>query len=317
MMNFSHDVVICTSKRTDSLFKTIRSFEKHLHSPHVRLHVVINGTDEQLKKNLRELVALDFPEAHLLESGNGLASARNFALKATSGEIVTFLDDDVTLEDDFFDNLDSLFERDKNLIGAAPRIKDLYGKRPIAKICKSSPWLYRIILNFKLSNYGKVTRWGTNHWFPDVASNPKFCDWLPGCCMSYQRDKIGSLEFNEYLQDGPTRGYALGEDVDFSLRAALKGKLLFNSNDVIEHHQAPSVRDNKAVMELARGFWVGFLHLTYPDRFSKNWIIAFNLFKSLIFCIKFKPSKKNITENKLFFTGFYEELRFRKVGFPT
>jgi len=255
-----------------------------------------------------------FPGTRILESEPGLASARNFALKHISGEIVTFFDDDVTVNRDFFTNLDEIFFHHSELVGTAPRIANLYLRRPAARVFKRLSWSYKFLSSLNFLFYGKITRWGTNHWFPDLYSHSQNCEWLPGCCMSYRRERISEFTFNEFLQEGPTGGYALGEDVDFSMRAATSGLLMFNAKDVITHHQAPSVRDNSNVMELARGFWVGYLCLNYPKRFSKVSVFFYNILRMFIFFVKNLTKRRKMKTNFIFFKGFLRQLSEKKVG---
>jgi GT2 family glycosyltransferase len=313
-VHFSHDVIICTSKRNETLFETIHSLDLHKHHRYLKLYVVVNGYDENLISQLEKALKESLPTAIVIRSEPGLVSARNLALKESSSEIVTFLDDDVTLGEDFFRNLDDQFSKHPAVIGMSPRIKYLYLDRPLSKIITRFRFLQKSNLPRKVFNFGRLTSWARNNWFPDIEIESQICDWLPGCCMSFRRDSIKGIFFNSNLQNGPTGGYALGEDADFSMRVNSRGILLLNSTSVILHRQAPSVRDDLVKMEEARGYWNSYLVRNFPERFSLIRIFIYNLFR---ICVKWVKKPTEIIKFKgafAFFMGFFAERRHEHLG---
>src|SRR5690606_27788857 len=60
--------------------------------------------------------------------------------------------------------------------------------------------------------------------------------WFPGCCQIYRRSALEGLAFDEEL---PTYG---GEDLDFSMRVAQRGRLLLCGALRFEHHTDPAGR---------------------------------------------------------------------------
>jgi len=77
----------------------------------VEILVVCNGSDPATEDYLRELSASE-PRLHLMELKEGSpAEARNAALGKVRGEIVYFLDDDVTIEPDLFSRAMETFAR--------------------------------------------------------------------------------------------------------------------------------------------------------------------------------------------------------------
>jgi GT2 family glycosyltransferase len=93
--------------------------------------------------------------------------------------------------------------------------------------------------------------------------------------MTYRTQKIGLNRFSIELENGPSGGYALGEDVDFSIRI---GKLGLIENLCIEHKQAPSVRDSSRVMSRAIGRWHGYLIRNHPEKVSFFRTITLDIF---------------------------------------
>jgi GT2 family glycosyltransferase len=313
-MPFSHDVIICTSKRNETLFETISSLNLHKHLDYLKLYVVVNGHDENLISQLKEALKESLPTAIVLRSNPGLVSARNLALIESNSEIITFLDDDVTLGEDFFHNLDDQFSKHPEVIGMSPRIKFLYLDRPLSRIITRFRFLQKPTVMRRFFKFGRLTSWAKNNWFPDIEIESQICDWLPGCCMSYRRDSVKGIFFNSNLQNGPTGGYALGEDADFSMRANSRGILLFNATSAIFHRQAPSVRDDFAKMEVARGYWNSYLVRNFPERFSLTRVLFYNLFRV---CIKWVKKPKQIIDlnrSFSFFVGFFAEKRHEYLG---
>jgi glycosyltransferase involved in cell wall biosynthesis len=63
-------------------------------------------------------------------------------------------------------------------------------------------------------------------------------EWLIGCsCWDFQ--KINKLKFEQDF-----KGYSLGEDVIFSVQARKLGKLIVNSNIVLDHAELPQTDSN-------------------------------------------------------------------------
>lgn len=223
-------------------------------SDQIRVLIVLNGHRKidftQLKSQLKQWpIKID-----IIESSPGLAAARNVALTKLSGEIVTFLDDDVLLPETYFTEVDQAFVLYPEIEGLSPRIKGLYSGTSALRN------------RFKLgsSKYGRVTRNGENYWVPDTFSEVTTkVQWLPGCSMTYRISAIGGKRFSEELMLGPTGGYSLGEDVDFSFQF---NKLVALNVISIDHIQAASVRDNSLLMAEARGRWNVFLARKYPKK---------------------------------------------------
>jgi GT2 family glycosyltransferase len=84
-------------------------------------------------------------------------------------------------------------------------------------------------------------RYSTNNAMP-MMDAPGTADWLSGCCMAYRASVFGELQFDERLQR--FGGYAMGEDVDFSHRVALKfgEPLLVVPEGHVVHHNSSGGR---------------------------------------------------------------------------
>jgi glycosyltransferase involved in cell wall biosynthesis len=202
-----------------------------------------------------------------LKTTQGLPSARNLALSQLKSEdLVIFLDDDVSVSQDFFTKLNRYIVQNQKIHAVGVRIAGQYitGKRRVSGISKN-----RIGRNF-----GKVTRSGENIWVPDENFGEIPVEWLPGCCMVFKAEVFGELRFNEKLEDGPTGGYALGEDVDFTYACSRKFAMSATDSISITHHFEESARDDAIAMSIASGMFKAHLKNKFPENFSDIRIIA-------------------------------------------
>ena len=146
----------------------------------------------------------------------GLTTQRNFGLRRVETTHVVYFDDDVILSPDCLQILEKAFEDDPAVVGAAG-YNDAY--RPSKKLWKIRKAL-GIVSHLKPGSYhrsGMAVPWSFMSPGEILVS-----DWLPGCGMMWRTSVLRELGgFNEDF-----RHYALGEDIDMSLRAGRRGKLL-------------------------------------------------------------------------------------------
>jgi GT2 family glycosyltransferase len=126
---------------------------------------------------------------------------------------------------------------------------------------------FQSIFRPRAANYGQLTSSGKNFWYPEKTINPqKQPMWIPGCAMSFRKSEIINQNFNSNLERGVLGGYALGEDVDFTLRLFNNGaKLELCVDLIINHLIAPGERDNQKIFAKAQGEWLRYLAMNYPS----------------------------------------------------
>lgn len=207
-------------------------------------------------------LSIDWPSRIILKkTAAGLPQQRNEGLQLASGEVVVFLDDDVILKTSMYPELCKAFA-DSAVVGAAPLLED--------ELVTGEGFTWHnffLRMGLKSGRAGRVTKSGVNSWLIDKPySSNLFVEWLPGCAMAYRREAIKGLLFNEALTKGPLGGYALGEDVDFSLRAGKRGNLICVPTIRINHTKAPSIRDRELEMAEARGRWFAFLVRNHSEK---------------------------------------------------
>jgi GT2 family glycosyltransferase len=145
-------------------------------------------------------------------------------------DLIFFVDDDVEFLPGYFGLVRGCF-RQEGVIGV--------GVSPLPNVRRNPSVVARLLGQDGLRE-GTVNRSGTNI---GRFSGSGFAEWLPGCSMTYRRDAIGKVRFDERRG-----GYALGEDVDFGLRMHALGRLFWTSEPTIIHHQSPVNRLRRATL---------------------------------------------------------------------
>lgn len=301
-------VCICTRNREESLTRLLESLDK---TSYRELRVLIVDSTNPEARYLAFDPTSHFRDATRLERikiSKGLPSARNLGIdQIKSEDVVVFLDDDVTVPQDFFNKLNAYFALNYDVHALGVRIAGQY----IARKTFASPFS----LSGNKQNFGKVTRSAENIWVPDETFGEMYVEWLPGCCMIFKTEVFRNLRFNENLEDGPTGGYALGEDLDFTYACSRDYVMSATDSITVTHHFESSSRDNERAMSIANGMFKAYLKNKFPQNFSDFRIIARqgmkfawiyreqSLVKVLLLTILFTKSylierlKKNLQDN--------------------
>jgi GT2 family glycosyltransferase len=273
MLALKHQLIICTRDRVSEIKRAVLDMKNITGIDQVKLLIVENSENSENAKAIMRFAEeiYTFSEIEVIRSLPGLPTARNAAIAHARADLVTFIDDDAILSDEHFIEMDKLFASNREVIGAAPRV-DVYSEQTKSPIFKIEPG--------SISGFGS-TAWYTSstptaELFPTVA-------WLPGCAMTYRLSALENLAFNEELQTGPTGGYALGEDVDFSLRLSKKGKLICATNLIAKHQMSPMNRNSNSKLEAGIGTWQAYLVRNYTEvKFIKVLLFDFTYLMYLV-----------------------------------
>jgi glycosyltransferase involved in cell wall biosynthesis len=171
----------------------------------------------------------------------GLTASRNAGIRRAGGDIVFFLDDDVTLEPDYIEQILRVYaEHDDG---------DLGGVGGVLTIPKPMPWRHRLRHAYDVAflisgrREGKAlpsgfwTEFGTT---PRGIGRVTEVDFLPGGVSSYKQAVLRTFRFSEGYE-----GYGQGEDKDFSYRVSRRYRLLVTPAARLRHHEAPAMRADK------------------------------------------------------------------------
>lgn len=217
-------LLICTRNRVDSLRRTL-GFVMAAASPPT-LIVVVDSSSKGKLEDVQELVSS--VGGRYIHTTPSLPRQRNIALAEVprGSKFVHFLDDDADVHPNYFVHTEKLLKA-TGVVGVGHRTLD----NPDFPLTSS--------FDGKIKKPGIVTRWGEN--MPFSARGTYEVEWLPGCAMSYKYEEVESISFDERRKK-----YALGEDVDYSLKAGRRGTLLITDTVPVLHRKEASGRPSRS-----------------------------------------------------------------------
>jgi GT2 family glycosyltransferase len=223
-MSVRFSVVIPTKSRLAPLRKTLESLREADPPPD---EVLVIDADEgsSARALVVELQDGKLP-AHYVHTEPSLTMQRNVGIERASGDVVVFLDDDVSLPKDLFAKLARAYAAE-DVVGATgwviePHAQRLGGPRSI---------LRRLVLPGSRRQPGRFTRYGYPRYVV-VADGPCDVEFMPGCFMSARRSAAAEVRFDEHLG-----AYALAEDEDFSYRLSRLGRVVYLPDVVVVHEK--------------------------------------------------------------------------------
>jgi GT2 family glycosyltransferase len=215
-------LVMCTYKRAGSLKGFLGSLGEQSLVPH-RLIIVDASPDEETERLVRGWSA-EKPLARLLlyfrVTGplRGLTRQRNFGVRWVDTDLIVFFDDDVVLRPGCLSEMESVHRRLKvNVAGVGGYMEGSF--QPTNRLWRTRRFL-GIVSDLRPGSYqrsGMSVPWS----FLPPTEGVVEGDWLPGGATMWKTSVVRETGFSETFE-----GYAQGEDLDFSLRARRKGKLV-------------------------------------------------------------------------------------------
>lgn len=222
-------VIIPTYNRIDSLRQTFSYIEESSTLPYELIVVDQSNPDfsEQIEQLCEETSkVLNVVYQHLQQPS--LTAARNVGIKMSKGDILVFMDDDVDVRHDTFENvIDLLGDEDTVLVGGLDKTA-VYHNSKIGSVFGKSKRSRRNVGHMASGVYGR---------FPLLCGEVTPTEWVMGFFFAVKRDFIveHNCRFDEHLQY-----YAYAEDLDFSygvyLHADKCGKKCIFSNRLIVNH---------------------------------------------------------------------------------
>jgi GT2 family glycosyltransferase len=153
-----------------------------------------------------------------------LTRQRNIGIDDASGDVIVFMDDDVSIEPDFFARLADAY-RDPAILGVTGRVIEPDTKR---RGGPASP-LRRLVHG--RGEEGTFTSYGYPRYVR-TFDREHDVEFMPGCFMSARRDLAAQVRFDEHMG-----GYALAEDEDFSYRLSRLGRIRYVPEIVVRHRK--------------------------------------------------------------------------------
>ncbi len=246
-------VGIPTLNRSQQLVKTLITIAKNTFLPD-RVLIVdqsYNNETERVVETFSKKLNIEY----LRVSYRGLTKARNDILKRSDCfDVITFLDDDVKLREDYLERIVKAFENDEELAGCQGFIENQGGfKDLLLRFLNGAPPSSRPVVTECFVN--------TYPYFPPF--HPISSEWLSGCNMSYRVKFVKGEKFDENFIL-----YGLGEDLEFSHRLFNKGaKLLMIPSARLKHIPSGLNRlPNKAGIMMRFAYRRYMIAKFYPNR---------------------------------------------------
>lgn len=204
-------IIIPTYNRDDELNNALNSVLIQTVLP-LEIIIVDDSDDDRIfqlcqkKENnfLSCQIVLKYVRNHRQKSN---AIARNIGIDYTQGDIVIFLDDDVTLEKDYLLKILEIYQKYPSAVGVQGYITNF----------KNYPFWRNAInrlffIGFFEKDSCRVFK-STNNTYPFPLTKIINCQWMSGANQSYKRNILKEFKFDENL-----KLYAFKEDLDLSYR---------------------------------------------------------------------------------------------------
>jgi GT2 family glycosyltransferase len=208
----SISVVICTKNRPTEVIRCLDSIAAQTLLP--QEIVIVDASDTfELTKRLDTWSGRDKFKVSYIHSEPGLTLQRNIGARASSGDVVFFIDDDIVLENEYVAEICKIFENDPaQQVGGV--MGDIYENAEERK--RIGRWQRFVRSLFFLDDYGNGKfRLSGRHTIPLGLDKIQPTEYLSGGQVAYRRRVLDELTFDENLE-----GYGLMEDDDFSYRVS-------------------------------------------------------------------------------------------------
>ncbi|GAI81295.1 unnamed protein product, partial [marine sediment metagenome] len=241
----SSSVIIPTKNRPQALVECLDSVSNQTLLPDEI--IVVDASDtEELNSGIVVRVNENVKTICLHTAIAGLTHQKNVGVKACSGDIVFFLDDDIVLEKDFIKEIVSVFDDDhERKIGGvcgqiiSPRKRRSYSPRSLL-IAAIEAVDKAIAIIFLLRKKGNGTFRASG--FPNYPYNVdelKRVEFLSGGLTAWRKEIFDDFKFDENL-----KGSSYNEDVDFSYRVSRQYINMYNPYARSIHKDSPLARGN-------------------------------------------------------------------------
>ena len=215
-------VAICTMSRPESIRLSLESILDQSRRPDQLVIVDASSGDdtERVVRAAAPALSSSMPivYARVERARAGLTRQRNLALALTERKLVAFFDDDVVLRCGCLEELERAHrDAGPGVVGVGGHVERLPASP--AAIWRLRRWL-GVVGTLEPGRYcrsGMSTPWSLGGRADGIIEG----DWLPGYAMMWETALARELGFDEGLA-----GYAQSEDLEFSLRARRRGKLV-------------------------------------------------------------------------------------------
>ncbi len=204
--------------------------------------ILVDGATPEDERT-REVVTVAAPTlpwpCRYLRQGGGTAIQRNAGIDAGDGDFIALIDDDIRLDEDFFEQMLAAFENDfdRQVGGITGYISNQFLDP------ETSPrWRWyrrlRLFTTFEPGRYDFQSGYPINRYLQPPHRGLKEIDFMGAGCAVWRRQVFDSgLRFADFFT-----GYAVLEDAHLALRAGRRWRLLENGRARCRHLRSPRGR---------------------------------------------------------------------------
>jgi GT2 family glycosyltransferase len=252
-------LIVCTYMRPKPLLDLLLSVQSQTIYPNEIL-IIDGSTNHETKLMLSKNTFQNLNYFLVTDSERGLTRQRNFGINNvnTSSEIICFLDDDIILEENYFEEILKTYSLYPEALGVGGYIlnetnwtfvgndyktslKEFYYDN--WKINDGSRFVLRKLLKLDSNEppgYSSNYSHGRSVGFLPPTNKIYPVEQLMGGVSSFKKEVFLKFSFSTYFE-----GYGLYEDADFTLRVSKVGKLYLNTAAKLNHYHDASGRPNQ------------------------------------------------------------------------
>lgn len=230
-----------------------------------------------------------------IRHGGGTAIQRNVGIDAAVGDFIAFVDDDIRLEADFFEQMIEVFAQDQeNAIGGVAGYITNQHLDPRTSV--RWQWYRRLNLftTYEPGRYDFETGYPINRYLQPPHDGLRQIDFMGSNCAVWRRAVFGdNLRFSEFF-----RGFGVLEDAHLALQAGRRWQLMECGRARCIHLKSPGERDNhrRVARVSATNYRYVFVDIvpvrTWKQEFRFWRVQLFDLFRFLVVAMR-SPQKNS------------------------
>ncbi|MBS4041277.1 MAG: glycosyltransferase family 2 protein [Flavobacteriales bacterium] len=281
-------LIICTYQRPQALYRLLESLQLQTRYPE-EVIVVDASLNEETKRLLEHHTYANLRYFLVDKEHRGLTKQRNFGIQQVldQSEIIAFLDDDIILYPNYFEQLLGTYQKFPEALGVGgyiinethwkevgyvylPKENEFYWDGWVRKDGSRMVWRKKLGLDSNVPpGWMPTFGHGRSIGFLPPSGKTYQVEQLMGGVSSFKKEVFQHVQFSTFFE-----GYGLYEDADFTLRLSKLGKLYLNTAAQLEHHHEPSGRPNQyqyGQMVVRNGWYVWRVKHPKPtisDRFK-------------------------------------------------